>query len=152
LPALLFSQVPELMQQYRQRLGGAADELRTIVRHFDADSSRSGYDRGTALLAMEDNPERLIRDQAQRMNENIKRLDRLYEQQAALQAGVSLTSFVAFVLRHDKPLLEKTYETFVPALPLTFNGLMFGVIGWVFSFAVLIGLGSVLRFGVGWAK
>jgi hypothetical protein len=41
VPALLFAQIPEYMQQYYQRIGGAVDELDRIVQHFDEDSRRS---------------------------------------------------------------------------------------------------------------
>src|SRR6266576_1983999 len=91
LPALLFAQIPEFMQQYQQRLGGAAEELTTIVRHFDEDSQRSGYARSTALQIMSNNSERLIRDQANRWRENIERLDRLRQQQLALKDGIGLS-------------------------------------------------------------
>lgn len=33
--AVLFSQAPEFAQQYRQRLGGAIDELTTSIQSFD---------------------------------------------------------------------------------------------------------------------
>src|SRR4051794_13419771 len=89
LPALLFAQVPELVQQYRQRLGGAADELSVIVRNFDEDARRSGYDRTSALGIMLKNPERLVREQGQRMEGYVRRLDRLNEQQSALANGVT---------------------------------------------------------------
>jgi hypothetical protein len=49
IPALLLSQAPEFAEQYRQRLGGAIDELTAIVSHFEEDSLRSGYDRRMAL-------------------------------------------------------------------------------------------------------
>ena len=38
----LLSQAPEFAQQYRQRLGGAVDELARIITQFDEDSARSG--------------------------------------------------------------------------------------------------------------
>ena len=55
----------------------AVDELSRIVQHFDTDARRSGYDRSGALRVMGDNPEPLVRDQGQRMTENIERLARL---------------------------------------------------------------------------
>ena len=39
--ALTLSQAPEFAQQYRQRLGGALDELRRVVADFDADAAKS---------------------------------------------------------------------------------------------------------------
>ena len=35
------SQLPEFAQQYRQRLGGALEELTRIVAEFDASAARS---------------------------------------------------------------------------------------------------------------
>jgi exonuclease VII large subunit len=145
LVALLTSQVPEFLQQYRQRLGGAADELRTVVRHFDEDSRRSGYQRHDALQLMKRNPERLIRDQALRMEENVSRLDRLNQQQEALSEGVTLEAFFAVLANYDPPLVEKTYDNFTPALPLTFTSLMFALLGFVTSFGVLSMFGTVFR-------
>ena len=43
-----FSQAPEFAQQYRQRLGGALDELTAIVQRFDQDAARAGLDRRRA--------------------------------------------------------------------------------------------------------
>ena len=38
--ALVGMQGPEFTQQYRQRLGGALDELKRVVSAFDADAAR----------------------------------------------------------------------------------------------------------------
>ncbi len=45
--ATLASQVPEYAQQYRQRLGGAVDELTRIIAAFDADAARLAISRET---------------------------------------------------------------------------------------------------------
>jgi Protein of unknown function (DUF2937) len=99
VPALLFSQAPEFMQQYHQRLGGTTDELARVIRHFEEDSRRSGHDRQGALGLMEKNSERLVRDQAARMKENIARLARLREQQEAFRDG---SAFVRLVARFNQ--------------------------------------------------
>ena len=41
----LASQAPEFAQQYRQRLGGALDELTAIVAQFDDDARRAEIGR-----------------------------------------------------------------------------------------------------------
>src|SRR5688572_1167100 len=46
---LVASQFPEFAQQYRQRLGGAVDELLRVVADFDADASRNQLTREAAL-------------------------------------------------------------------------------------------------------
>ena len=45
----VFSQAPEYAQQYRQRLGGAIDELKQVVADFNADAEREGLQTDDAL-------------------------------------------------------------------------------------------------------
>jgi hypothetical protein len=40
LAGLIGSQGPEFAQQYRQRLGGALEELHRIIAEFDAEAQR----------------------------------------------------------------------------------------------------------------
>jgi hypothetical protein len=121
-PALLFWQAPEFTQQYLQRLAGAVDELERIVRHFDEDSLRSGYGRAAALWVMTNNSERLIRDQATRMEENVARLNRLRKQREALAIEGAFLRFTTFLMTYDRPLVNRTYASYAPSLPLTTEG------------------------------
>ena len=45
LAGLIGSQGPEFAQQYRQRLGGALEELNRIVSEFDAEVQRQNLTR-----------------------------------------------------------------------------------------------------------
>ena len=45
LAELIGSQGPEFTQQYRQRLGGALEELNRIVAEFDAEAGRENLTR-----------------------------------------------------------------------------------------------------------
>ncbi len=58
------SQAPEYVQQYRQRLGGAIDELGAVVAAFDADSAKAGmtHDQGLQRLSHDDDV--FVRDRA----------------------------------------------------------------------------------------
>ncbi|MCK1401428.1 DUF2937 family protein [Bradyrhizobium sp. 4] len=141
--ALLFAQIPELLQQYRQRLGGAADELTVIVRNFDEDSRRSGYDRSGALGVMAKNPEQLVRDQAQRMTEYVRRLDRLNEQQSDLANGVTPAAILAVAVDYNKPIMAQAWSAYAPALPTTLTGIVFAIIGWCLPYAAFLVLGAV---------
>jgi hypothetical protein len=55
LAGLIGSQGPEFAQQYRQRLGGALEELNRIVSEFDAEVRRQNLTRAEALKRLEDN-------------------------------------------------------------------------------------------------
>ena len=144
VPAFLFAQAPEFMQQYFQRIGGAVDELARIVQHFDDDSRGSGYDRASALSLMGKNPEKLIRDQSVRMNETITRLDRLREQQRSLKEGGAFERFATFVTNYDPPLAQRTWDAYAFAIPMSANGFLFAGTGYVVSLLGLLLLGALL--------
>ena len=50
---VLTSQSPEFAQQYRQRLGGAVDELARVVSNFERDAARSNMTVEEALQNFE---------------------------------------------------------------------------------------------------
>lgn len=52
---LIASQLPEFAQQYRQRLGGAIDELTAIVDQFAAEAASQGMDASKAIAQLEAN-------------------------------------------------------------------------------------------------
>src|SRR5918993_2010362 len=81
------SQGPEFAQQYRQRLGGAIDELRRIVERFDADASANGHSRNGAVDRLKASPDNLVSRQGDAMRANVERLDRLERQRQALFEG-----------------------------------------------------------------
>ncbi|QUS40614.1 DUF2937 family protein [Tardiphaga alba] len=146
LVAGLFAQIPEVLQQYNQRLGGAADELTVVVRNFDEDSRRSGYDRSSALELMANNPEQLVRSQAERMAGYVRRLDRLNGQRLALANGVTPAAVVAVIFDYDKPIMTQAWNAYAPALPTTLAGVVFAIIGWCVSYCALSLIGALASF------
>lgn len=141
----VLSQAPEFAQQYRQRLGGAIDELWRIIQQFDEDSRHSGYDRSAALSVMASNPERLIRDQASRMEQVIARHNRLREQEAAFRDGGPFVRMAAFVMNFDRPLVERTLQAYEPAVPVTIEGFLLAGGGFVFAYLLLPACGEAWR-------
>jgi hypothetical protein len=141
----VLSQAPEFAQQYRQRLGGAVDELARIIQQFDQDSRRSGYDRTAALRLMARNNEQLIRDQATRMEESIARLDRLRAQDTAFRNGGSFVRISAFILNFDRPLVQGTVVAYEPAVPVTMEGLLLAGGGFLAAYLLLPAFGESWR-------
>jgi hypothetical protein len=137
LLGFVLSQTPEFAQQYRQRLGGALDELQRIVQQFDNDSRRAGYDRSAALQLMAGNPERVVRDQASRMEEVITRYGRLRLQEEAFRTGGSFARLAAFVLDFDRPLVQRTLQNYEPAVPVTPEGLLLAGSGFLLAYLLL---------------
>ena len=142
----VLSQTPEFAQQYRQRLGGAIDELQRIIQQFDEDSRRSGYDRTAALRLMENNREQLVRDQASRMEELITRYGRLRAQEEAFRNGGPFARLSAFVVDFDRPLVQRTLQAYEPAVPVTTEGVLLAGGGFLLAYLLLP------IFGESWRK
>jgi hypothetical protein len=79
----VFSQSPEFAQQYRQRIGGALDELQTIVSPFEAQAAKFGLEREAALETYTASQSPFLVGQGQTMRETIERYIKLSLQQAS---------------------------------------------------------------------
>ena len=123
------SQLPEYAQQYRQRLGGAVDELKVVVARFDADSQKAGMTREDALAHLRDSPDNFVRNRGYGMEETIARADRLQKQQADLANAGSFTR-IGLILRDFDPAVARgALAGFEPALPVTVEGVGAGFLG-----------------------
>ncbi|SPF78439.1 DUF2937 family protein [Pseudoprimorskyibacter insulae] len=123
------SQFPEFSQQYAQRLGGAVDELTRVVADFDADAAKLGLSRAAALVDMAGSNSQMAVSRAQTMAQTIDRRDALAADLAALQGAGPFTR--ASLMQHmtDPEIASRALEVYKPALPLTFEGLSFGGVG-----------------------
>jgi hypothetical protein len=87
LAGLIGSQAPEFAQQYRQRLGGALDEINRIVSEFDSEVQRQNLSRAEALKRLDDNSDPLARERGEDMNKAIERAERLNQQIQAMNSA-----------------------------------------------------------------
>src|SRR3954454_5282138 len=88
LGAVIASQLPEFVQQYKQRLGGAIDEVHRIVERFDEDAAANGLSRDQAIAKLAGTPDDVARRRARDAAQNVERLDALEKQRRELaQAG-----------------------------------------------------------------
>ena len=124
LAALIGSQGPEFAQQYRQRLGGAADELKRIVANFDAESERENLTPAEGLSRLNQNPDPLARQRGEAMAETIDRANRLERQLQAMTSAGPLMRLLVMAKDLDPQTAESTLHTYEPAAPMTFEALM----------------------------
>jgi Protein of unknown function (DUF2937) len=125
------SQAPEFAQQYSQRLGGAVDELRTVVQQFDADARRNGLGREGGLLKLEQSQDRFLTARGESTRQMIRRFEQLQAQKAAMDAPDVLTRVGAMVKGYDPEIARRAMGDFRPAAPLTLEGLFFGLLGFL---------------------
>ncbi|TCA68750.1 DUF2937 family protein [Rhizobium leguminosarum] len=121
----VFSQAPEFVQQYRQRIGGAIDELRVIVEDFNAQAAEHHLDRQQALNAYAQSSDDFLRDRGVSMQSTISRYETLLSQQ--LHLGTAAPVAKPFVLLQG-------------ADDVVFWGAIGFIGGWIV--AALLGLGA----------
>ena len=137
------SQAPEFAQQYQQRLGGAADELKIVIEEFDRDARNNGLDRKAALEKLIRNPDNLVRDRGQTMTRTIERQERISTQLDSLQSASDLVRPFIVMKSLDDRIARRTLDVYRPAVPLTLSGLAYGLFG-MFVLGVLAWLVSAL--------
>jgi Protein of unknown function (DUF2937) len=142
LCAALASQAPEFAQQYSQRLGGAVEELRAVVSHFDQDAVKNGLDRANGLNRLAQSADPFIVARSQSMRTTIERFQSLDRQQIAMNAPDVLTRVGAMVKDYDGKIARDAVKDFKPALPLTLEGLFFASIGF-FGGATVAGVAAL---------
>ena len=126
LAGLIGSQGPEFAQQYRQRLGGALEELNRIVAEFDAEAGRQNLTRAEALKRLE----RQFRPFGARARRGHGQGDRarrrLNEQIQAMNSAGPLMRLYVVATSFDPQIARSALDNYEPAEPLSFGALMAG--------------------------
>lgn len=132
------SQFPEYSQQYVQRMGGAIDELETVVQDFDNTAQASGYTRTQALETMIGSD--FLEARQKDMQGTFKRYENLSTDYERLKSA-NAYSRLAYVARmRDFDIAKGVAKDFQPAVPLTMVGASFVLIGFIFGYALLAGI------------
>jgi hypothetical protein len=145
LGGVVGSQAPEFAQQYRQRLGGAIDELRLVVDRFEADARAVGQSPDDAVGQLTGSPDALVNRQGEAMRAHAARLERLQRQRAAMTSAGPLMRVAAMAVEGDPELMRRTYRDFEPALPLTAEGMLAGLGGFAAAWAATLLTGWAFR-------
>ncbi|WP_371168542.1 DUF2937 family protein [Aliiroseovarius sp. 2305UL8-7] len=139
--AVALSQFPEFSQQYMQRLSGARTELKVITGAFDLTAKAAGYSREDALENMGGSTfQNDLRDQMKRNFNRYDSLDAAYVSLKGTEPLLRLTKLWHF---RDTDLVQRTWDDFRPAIPVTADGLLCAGIGFVggwLSVSLLLGL------------
>ncbi len=125
------SQGPELAQQYRQRLGGALEELGAVVARFDADAAAGGMDREQALRRHEESADGFFRDRGRSTREVVTRYDALVRQARRLADQPDYLDPLVLITGADPRVLAGAWRDYQPAVPLTPSSLSWTGIGFV---------------------
>jgi hypothetical protein len=141
LGGITSSQLPEFAQQYRQRLGGALEELRQVVTAFEADAARSDLTREEALETYGRVGEPFLRDQGVTTRSTIERYEDLAEQRARFELASPMMRPVVMLTDPDERVVRGAWADYEPAVPVSTEGFVWAALG----FFLAGGLISLLR-------
>ncbi len=139
--AMVGSQAPEFMQQYKQRLGGAIDELAQVVRHFDNDANAAGMDRASAIERYTQSGDSFFVNRGASMQQTIDRWYDMSDHWRAMTRSNMFSRVPVFISGADSQLLRKTWEAYRPAIPTTVEGFAYSGTGFLISHLIF---GSIL--------
>lgn len=123
---IVLSQFPEFAQQYRQRLGGAVEELSLIVTRFDAAAANAGLSREQALGRYAQTQDDFLQTQGGNMQATITRYECLKTHLTNLTDAAQFERLWVFTKERDMDLSKATLDAYEPAVPATAEGLIYG--------------------------
>ena len=129
LSGLFTSQMPEFAQQYRQRLGGAIDEIRRMIGDFDADVARVGLSRDQGIERLKANGDPLVRGRGEHIESDIVRADRFEKQLQAYAEAGPFRRLGLFASEFEPDIARRALAQFEPAVPVTSEGLVSAIGG-----------------------
>ncbi|MGO4707411.1 DUF2937 family protein [Microvirga sp. 2MCAF38] len=139
------SQGPEFSQQYRQRLGGAVDELNRIIDHFDQNAASHGEARDQSIARLRNNPDKLVSEQGEAMQANVERLGNLDAQRRAMAQAGSFSRIFVMVREGDVDVMRAAYADFEPAVPITQEGVVSAASGFIIVWGGVLVLAGFVR-------
>lgn len=127
--AVLFSQVPEFMQQYLQRLGGHLDEARRQLEQFRHVAAESGLTLERLIDQTQANADPAVARLSGVMSEAATRVHALELAQTAIASASVWTRPVVFLEHVDRQIARATWSIFQPAVPTTLEGFVYATLG-----------------------
>jgi Protein of unknown function (DUF2937) len=134
--AVLFSQLPEFMQQYLQRLEGHLDESRLVVDRFRQAAAQSGMTLDQLVAGAGQNPDPSMGRLGGVILEAAARADRLGAADAALRHASAWTRPFVFASHLDGAIARATWAIYRPAVPTTAEGFIYAALGMIVVLAV----------------
>lgn len=126
---MAFSQVPEFIQQYVQRLGGHLDEARRQLAQFRHVAGESGLSLDRLIDQTRTNTDPAVAKLSGVMSASVERVQELEQAQAAITHASIWTRPFVFANHADRSIAQATWDAFQPAVPTTPEGFVYAALG-----------------------
>lgn len=144
--AVLFSQGPEFMQQYLQRLGGHLDEARRQLATFQTTATQAGLSLDQFVQKTGANADPAVARLGGVMTDAADRVASLQSAHDALLHSALWERPFVFLRHIDAGIARATGNVYQPAVPTTVEGLIYALAGMLCFLALYhIGLKRLLR-------
>lgn len=134
--AILFSQGPEFMQQYLQRLGGHLDEARRQLAIFQKTATQAGLSLEQFIQRTATNADLDVARLGGVMTDAVDRVTSLQSAHDSLLHSALWERPFVFVRHIDAGIARATGAVYQPAVPTTVEGLIYAFAGMLFILAV----------------
>jgi len=150
--AVCFSQFPEYAQQYTQRLGGAVDVLRGEVARIDADAAANALSRAQYLERYTSAADPIFSNDGQNKLELIGRYETLQETLERITGASAMERFNLLPQFFDTEIGGRTLDNYKPAVPVTVEGFLYALFGFLLGYAVVSVIVSVVTLPWRWRR
>lgn len=137
--AVLFSQIPEFIQQYLQRLGGHLDEARRQLGRFQEIAAKASLTADQLIERSRDSAEPTMVQFGQLMRDTVSRVDALAAAEAGIRNASIFSRPLVFLHHLDLSIAHATWTVFKPAVPTTIEGLAYAGVGVLLMLALYHG-------------
>ena len=139
LGAILFSQIPEFIQQYVQRLGGHLDEARRQLAQLRDIASQTGLTLDQLAARTAADPDLAVAQLGTHLHRVGARVHDLGAAEAAIRGASIWTRPFVFARYADPAIARSTWAVFKPAVPTTIEGLVYALAGVLFMLGLYYG-------------
>lgn len=140
LGAVAFTQVPEFIQQYLQRLGGHLDEARRQLESFTQVAAMSNLTLPQLVERTAQNSDEAVAKLSGVMREAMERVDHLSAAMDAIRNASAWTRPFVFLRHLDPAIAKATWAIYKPAVPTTVEGLVYAGFGVLVIWGLYYGL------------
>jgi hypothetical protein len=127
--AIGVAQMPEFIQQYLQRLGGHVDEARRQVEQYQNVATQSHETLDQLIAQTTANADAAVSRLGEVMSGAVTRLHTLQADQALIANAPPWKQPFVFLTHADPAIVHNTWSIFRPGVPVTLEGLAYGLVG-----------------------
>ncbi len=137
--AAVLAQFPAFYQQYLQRLGGRLDQALMAVERLQEAADEQGLTLSAYVRYFLDATDPVFRREGQNLVTTLTQAQDLKDAHAALDEASPLSRPMVFLDHLDPDLVTATFQSYVPALPIDSEGLVYAGIGLLLGLMLLAG-------------